>query len=40
MAMLNAVSLPKHLDEIRVLLADHSIDVLAPNKTRLNASYL
>ena len=38
MAMLNVVSLPKHLDEIRILLADQSIDVLALNETRLNSS--
>ena len=36
--MLNVVSLPKHLDEIRILLADQSIDVLALNETRLNSS--
>ena len=38
MVMLNVVSLPKHLDEIRILLADQSIDVLALNETRLNSS--
>ena len=36
MTMLNVVSLPKHLDEICLLLADQSIDVLALNETRLH----
>ena len=38
MAMLNVVSLPKHLDEIRILLSDQSIDVLALNETRLDSN--
>ena len=36
MAMLNIVSLPKHLDEIRLLLHDKKMDVLALNETRLD----
>ena len=32
--MLNVVSLPKHLDEIRLLLHDKYLDVLAVNETR------
>ena len=38
MAMLNVVSLPKHLDEIRLLLEGQNIDVLALNETRLHAT--
>ena len=34
MAMLNIVSLPKHLDEIRLLLHDKKMDVLALNSLR------
>ena len=34
--MLNIVSLPKYIDEIRILLADQYFDVLALNETRLN----
>jgi hypothetical protein len=29
MGMLNIQSLPKHIDEVRILLADQCIDVLA-----------
>ena len=35
MGMLNIASLPKHIDEIRILLADQCLDVLALNETRL-----
>ena len=38
MAMLNVVSLPKHLDEIRLLLHDKYLDVLAVNETRLDST--
>jgi hypothetical protein len=41
MAMLNIASLPKHLDEIRLLmllLHDKKLDVLALNETRLDSS--
>lgn len=36
--MLNIVSLPKHLDEIRLLMYDKKIDVLALNETRLDST--
>ena len=36
MGMLNIVSLPKYIDEIRVLLADQYFDILALNETRLD----
>ena len=38
MANLNMTSLLKHLDELRILLADNSIDVLAINEIRLDFS--
>jgi exonuclease III len=38
MAMLNIASLPKHLYEIRLLLHDKKLDVLALNETRLDSS--
>ena len=38
MAMLNVVSLPKHLDEIRLLLHDKKIDILALNEIRLDST--
>ena len=40
LASLNITSLPKHIDELRILLADRSIDILAINKTRLDDSIL
>ena len=36
LASLNITSLPKHIDELRILLADKSIDVLSINETRLD----
>lgn len=36
MDMLNITSLPKHIDEIRILLTDKGLDVLAQNETRLD----
>ena len=36
MSMLNLASLPKHLEEIRVLLADQCFDILALTETRLD----
>jgi exonuclease III len=36
MGMLNIVSLPKYIDQIRVLLADQYFDILALNETRLD----
>ena len=36
MGMLNIVSLPKHIDEIRIILDDQYFDVLALNETRLD----
>lgn len=38
LASLNITSLPKHLDELRVLLAANPIDVLAINETRVDSS--
>lgn len=32
LASLNITSLPKHIDELRVLLADNPLDVLSRNK--------
>ena len=40
LASLNITSLPKHIDEVRILLADRSIDILAINETRLDDSIL
>ena len=34
MAMLSVASLVKHLDEIRLILLDKKLDVLAINETR------
>ena len=36
--MLNITSLPKHIDEICVLLATKNFDILALNETRLDHS--
>ena len=36
MGMLNITSLPKHIDEIRILFTDQCLDVLALNETRLD----
>ena len=38
MASINITSLLKHLDELGILLADNSVDVLAINETRLDSS--
>ena len=38
MASLNITSLPRHVDELRVLLDKSPIDVLAINETRLDSS--
>ena len=38
MAMLNLASLVKHLDEIRLILLDKKLDVLAINETRLDST--
>ena len=38
LASLNITSLRKHIDELRVLLADNSLDVLSINETRLDDS--
>ena len=38
MAMLNVASLVKHLDEIRLLLLDKRLDVLAINESRLDST--
>ena len=34
--MLNVASVAKHLDEIRILLSDKKLDILAINETRLD----
>ena len=36
MACLNIASLPKHIDELRILLSDTRLDMLAITETRLN----
>ena len=38
MRLLNIVSLTKHIEEIRILLADQCLDILALNETRLDPS--
>ena len=38
MTMLNVASLTKYIDEIRLLLYDKKLDVLALNETRLDSS--
>ena len=38
LASLNVTSIIKHIDELRVLLVDHAIDVLAINETRLDST--
>lgn len=38
LASLNIASLPKHIDELRVLLSDSPLDVLSINETRLDDS--
>ena len=38
MAMLDITSLPKHFDEISLMLRDKKIDILALNETRLDSS--
>lgn len=38
MAHLNIVSLPKHVDQLRILLNHHPFDILALNETRLDAT--
>ena len=37
-ASLNIASLPAHIDELRLLMADKNLDVLAINETRLSDS--
>ena len=36
MSMLNLANLPKHIEKIKVLLADQCFDILALNETRLD----
>ena len=38
LALLNITSLVKHIDELRVFLANNEIDVLAINETRLDGT--
>ena len=37
-ASLNITSLVKHIEELRIFLADNMIDVLAINETRLDSA--
>ena len=37
--MLNIVSLPKYLDEIKILLEKQDLDILALNETRLDNTF-
>ena len=39
MGFLNVVSVPLHIDEIRLLLRDEHFDLLALNETRLDRYY-
>ena len=39
MAFLNVVSLPLHIDEIRLMLSQNYFDILALNETRLDQYY-
>ena len=38
-ASLSIVSLPAHIDELRLLMEDQNLDVLAINETRLSESF-
>jgi len=38
LASLNIASLPKHIDELRVLLSNYPLDILSINETRLDDS--
>ena len=38
LASLNIASLPKHIDELRVLLSDNPLGILSINETRLDDS--
>ena len=38
MASLNIVSLPKHIDELRIFISDQTLDILAINETSLDSS--
>ena len=38
LASLNIASLPKHIDELRVLLSDNPLGILSINETRLDVS--
>jgi hypothetical protein len=40
MALLNIVRLSKHIDEIRLLLENQTVDILALNETRLHPEIL
>ena len=40
MASLNVTSLTKHIDELRILLANYPLDVLSINETRLDEGIL
>ena len=38
MASLNIISLPKHIDELRIFMSDQVLDVLAINETSLDST--
>ena len=40
MAFLNITSLTKHIDELRILLANYPLDVISINETRLDEGIL
>ena len=40
MASLNITSLTKHIDKLRILLANHLLDVISINETRLDKGIL
>ena len=40
MASLNIISLTKHINELRILLANYPFDVISINETRLNEGIL
>jgi exonuclease III len=37
-ASLNIASLPKHIDELRIVMSNNDIDVLANNESRMDST--
>ena len=37
-ASLNTASLPKHIDELRIVMSNNDIDVLANNESRMDST--